>query len=522
MSRPVPTYEAIQGTVVDDIRGHAVRDPHAPALVTPQTIMSYGELAGRIERLARTLAAAGVGTESRCAVVTEQNTDAVIAMAAVMRAGGAFLTLDPGQPVQRLHTMVRGADVRFQITTAALAERLGLPVDGPVVLIDGNGDGAEHPLPARIPARSLAYISHTSGSTGTPNPVMIEHGGLDAYLRFIVTACGLGPHTTTLQLAPFGYDGSVRDVFAPLAAGGRLILLPRSTLLRPAAFADAVEEFGADTILSSTPTFLTALAEHEGVAARLRGLGLVLCSGESLRPFLAAGGRRLAAGRLINHYGPTECTITSTSYEVPMRPDVEADLIGTPIDGVRIRLLDEDMRAVPDGAVGEIHIGGAGVARGYSGRPALTAARFVPDPYGPPGARLYRTGDLARRRPDGVLEFLGRRDRQVKIRGYRVEPAEVEGALLAHPAVTGAVITTASDERGRVHLIAHVTGVPAEVTDAMLRAHLARTLPPHLMPRRFQRVDDIPTTHSGKADRTALAAALPAVPHRSPVTSTRP
>jgi amino acid adenylation domain-containing protein len=498
MSRP------IQGTVLDDVHRHARRDPRAPALVTPETVVGYGELADRIDRLARTLAAAGVRAETRCAVVADRSVDAVVAMAAVMRAGGAFVTLDPGQPVERLHAMVRGADVRCQVTTAALAERLALPVDGPLVRFDGPAGAGT--LPPRVPPRSLAYVSHTSGSTGSPNPVMIEHGGLHTYLRHIARSCGLGPHTTALQLAPFGYDGSIRDVFAPLAAGGRLVLLPRSTLLRPAAFADAVRTYGANTVLSSTPTFLTALAEHEGLAERLRGLGLILCSGESLRPFLASGGRRLAAGRLVNHYGPTECTITSTRHEVPARPDVEADLIGTPVDGVTVRLLDRDLRAVPDGAVGEIHIGGAGVARGYSGRPALTAARFVPDPYGPPGARLYRTGDLARRRPDGVLEFLGRRDRQVKIRGYRVEPAEVEGALLRHPAVTGAVVTPATDERGRLHLVAHVTGVPAEVTDAVLRAHLARCLPPHLMPRRFHRVGDIPTTHSGKADRTALAA----------------
>ncbi|WP_405150345.1 amino acid adenylation domain-containing protein [Sphaerisporangium sp. NBC_01403] len=510
MKRLLSAHQATQGTIVDDIRGHAAREPHAPAIVTPQAVIGYRDLADRIEHLARALAAAGVGAESRCAVVAEDGVHTVIAMAAVMRAGGAFLTLDPGQPVQRLHAMVRSVDARFQITTAALAGRFALPVGGPTIMIDRLNDVAGDALPAHVAPRSLAYISHTSGSTGTPNPVMIEYGGLGAYLRFIVTAGGLGPHTVALQLAPFGYDASIRGVFAPLAAGGRLVLLPRSTLLRPAALADAVRDFGANAILSSTPTLLTALAQDEDVAARLRGLDLILCSGESLRPFLTAGGRRLAAGRLVNHYGPTECTITSTCYEVPDQPDTEADLIGTPIDGVTVRLLDQSMRAVPDGAVGEIYIGGAGVARGYGGRPALTAHRFVPDPCGPPGARLYRTGDLARRGPTGILEFLGRNDRQVKIRGYRVEPAEVEGALLSHPAVIGAVVTSAADERGRVHLVAHVTGAPAEITDAALRAYLAETLPPHLMPRRFHRVESIPTTHSGKTDRAALVAHAPA------------
>jgi D-alanine--poly(phosphoribitol) ligase subunit 1 len=496
-------------TVADDIAAHAARDPMAPALVTPPGVVSYRELAGRIERLARVLAAAGVRAEVRCVVAAEDTADAAIAMAAVMRAGGAFVTLDPGLPVARLHAMVRSAQARVQVTTAALAGRLDLPVPGPTVLIDQRGV-APGVAWGMVAPDDLAYISHTSGSTGAPNPVLIEHGGLRAYLRFIVGHCELSPDTAVLQLAPVGYDASIRDIFAPLSAGSRLILLPRSVLLRPDALADAVAEFGADAILATTPTFLTALAQTDGVAARLGRLRLIVCAGESLRPFLAAGGRSLAAGRLVNHYGPTECTITSTCYDVPAEPDTSADLIGPPIPGVTVRLLDAALRPVPDGTAGEICIGGPGVARGYSGRPGLTAARFVPDPGGAPGGRLYRTGDLARRRADGNLEFLGRADRQVKIRGYRVEPAEVEGTLLAHPAVTGAVVTAAADDLGRVYLVAHVTGALADVTNAALRAHLARTLPPHLMPRQFRRVDDIPATHSGKADRSALAAGHPA------------
>lgn len=493
-----------QGSIIDHIRGHAARGPGKPALVTPRSQVTYGELADRIERLARGLAAAGVGAECRCAIAVSDTIDAVIAMAAVMRAGGAFLVLDPGQPARRLHALAHSAQPGFLVTTGELAARLALPIGGPVILLENPDDMGACPVPVRIDPHSLAYVSHTSGSTGTPNPVMIEHGALRGYLEFIVADCRLGPRTVSLQLAPLGYDASIRDVFAPLIAGGRLVLLPRSTLLQPAAFADTVRDFAVNTLLSSTPTFLTALAQDQA-AAGIGGLALIVCAGESLRPFLAAGGRRLTAGRLINHYGPTECTITSTCYDVPGQPDVAADLIGTPVDGVLIRLLDQDMREVPLGDAGDVYIGGAGVARGYSGRPALTAQRFVPDPYGPPGTRLYRTGDLARRRADGTLEFLGRDDWQVKIRGYRVEPAEVEGALLTHPAVTAAVVTPATDGRGRVYLIAHVTGDLDGITGARLRAHLAESLPPHLMPRQFNRVDHIPVTRSGKADRGALA-----------------
>jgi D-alanine--poly(phosphoribitol) ligase subunit 1 len=493
-----------QGSIIDHLRGHAARCPGRPALVTSRSLVTYGELADRIEYLAEVLAAAGVGTESRCAIAVEDTVEVAIAMAAVMRAGGAFLVLDPGQATPRLQALAASAQAEFLVTTAALAARLALPVSGPVIFLEQLGAMARAAVPVRVPPRSLAYICHTSGSTGTPNPVMIEHSGLNPYLEFIIADFRLGPHTVCLQFAPMGYDGSIRDIFAPLIAGGRVVMLPRSALLLPSAFAEAVQDFDVNTLLSSTPTFLTALAQDQAAAARLGGLAEIMCAGESLRPFLAAGGRRLAARRLFNHYGATEAMLTSTRYEVPAQPDITADLIGTPIDGVLIRLLDAGLREVPPGEAGDVYIGGIGVARGFSGRPALTAQRFIADPYGPPGTRLYRPGDQARRRADGTLEFLGRNDWQVKIRGYRVEPAEVESALLTHPAVTGAAVIPVKDERDRLHLVAHVTGDLHGVTDAQVRAFLAESLPPYLMPRRFHRVARIPTTSNGKTDRRAL------------------
>jgi acyl-coenzyme A synthetase/AMP-(fatty) acid ligase len=189
---------------------------------------------------------------------------------------------------------------------------------------------------------------------------------------------------------------------------------------------------------------------------------------------------------------------------VPAVPDTGADLVGTPIDGVVVRLLDADLAPVAEGAVGEVYIGGRGVARGYRGRPARTAELFVPDPLGPPGSRLYRTGDLASSGPGG-LRYLGRTDRQIKIRGHRADPAEVEGVLLAHPQVAGAVVAAETDGQGRVFLVAHVAGALADTTDAALRTHLGHALPPHLMPRRFVRHTDLPTTRSGKTDRRALS-----------------
>ncbi|MEV4194587.1 amino acid adenylation domain-containing protein [Streptomyces toxytricini] len=493
-------------TFVDDIAGHALRDPGRIAVTTPSGDVTYGEVAARIEELSALLRARGARPETVCAVAVERGVDAVAAPAAVLRAGAAFLGLDPEQPPARLAALARSGGAELLVTTRALAGRLGgLPVPGPPVLLDDPDAGpAAGTPPAPVGERSLAYVSHTSGSTGEPSAVLVEHRGMDNYLRFVVRDYGLGPGTVALQTAPLGYDASLRDTFAPLLAGGRLVVLPRSALLRPQEFGAAVRRYGVTALLSTTPSFLSFLAGQPDAAGLLDGVRLVVSSGESLRPFLAAGGRSLVRGALVNQYGPTECTMTSTRHTVPAVPDMVADVVGTPIDGVLVRLLDAGMRPVDDGAVGEVFIGGAGVARGYRGQPARTAERFVPDPLGPPGARLYRTGDLAVRGPDG-LEFHGRADRQVKIRGYRVDPAEVEGVLLAHPGVTGAVVTSDTDAQGRVFLVAHVTGDLAGVPDGALRAHLAAVLPPHLMPRRFARLDELPTTRGGKADRRALA-----------------
>ncbi|MFV2103021.1 amino acid adenylation domain-containing protein [Micromonospora sp. LOL_024] len=483
---------------LDDILIHAATRPDAPAIVTPDTVVCYRDFAARTDRLARALVARGVGPEQVCAVMVDRGPAAVIAMAAVLRAGGAFLTLDAQLPDKRLAGMVRTAQARFLVTTPTRAGHLDLlPIDGPTVFVNAP----DVPAPLRpLSPRSLAYVSHTSGSTGPPNAVLLEHRGVTNYLRFIVDDYGLDPDTVVLQLAPFGYDASIRDTFAPLVAGGQVVLVPRSTLLRNRGFVAALREWGVNTILSATPTFLTSLRRSD-----LPDLRLTVSSGESLRPFLLAGGRDCLRGRMVNQYGPTETTMTSTRFDVPPVPDSTVDLIGTPIDGVSVHLLDDDLRTVPDGGVGEVWIGGCGVARGYGGQPALTADRFVPDPHGAPGTRMYRTADLARRLPDGDLVYLGRIDRQFKVRGYRIDPAEIEGALLAHPAVTGAVVTADTDAGGRVFLVAHVAGASAEVTDSVLRAHLATTLPHHMIPRRFARIDTVPTTVSGKTDRRAIS-----------------
>ncbi|MFH0240928.1 amino acid adenylation domain-containing protein [Streptomyces sp. HK10] len=503
-------------TFVDDIAGHAARAPRRIALTTPGGDLTYARLAHRIDALASVLLERGAGAETVCAVAVPRGADAVVAVAAAVRCGAAFLTLDVEQPSARLAALVRSGGADLLLTTSDLAGRLDLPVPGRPVLTDRlTADAATAATRAAPPdPRALAYVSHTSGTTGEPGAVLVEHGSLDSYLRFIARDYGLGPATVALQTAPPGYDASIRDTFAPLLAGGRLVLLPRAELLRPESFGAAVRAHSVTTLLSVTPSFLTFLAGRPDARRLFAGLELVVSSGESLRPFLAAGGRALIRGTLVNQYGPTECTMTSTRHAVPAEPDITADIVGTPIDGVVVRLLDDALEPVPRGAVGEVCIGGVGVARGYRGLPARTAERFVPDPFGPPGARLYRTGDLAEAGPGG-LRYLGRNDRQVKIRGHRVDPAEVEGALLAHARVAQAVVTAGTDDLGRGHLTAHITGDLADVTDAALRVHLGRTLPPHLMPRRFVRLDELPTTRGGKADRRTLAGTGPGTGSRA-------
>ena len=500
-------------SVADDIADRAARSPAAPAVVTAEGTVSYRELACRVDLLAARLRGVGAGPETVCALALERGPAAVVALLAVLRAGAAFLTLDVDQPPTRLAGLVESGGARLAVTTAALSDRLRLPrvrtvlLDAPASPERGEaGLGPFRP----VDPKNLAYVSHTSGSTGEPNAVLVTRDSLHRYLWDQVHAHGLGEDTTAVQLAPFGYDASIRDTLAPLAAGGRLVVLPRGTLLRPEDFAGAVAAFGIDTVLSATPTFLTGLGASPATAGQLAGLRLVVASGESLRPFLVAGGRRLLGGRLVNQYGPTECTMTATRFLVPEEPALGADVVGRPPDGVTVQVVRPDLTPVPDGVVGEVLLGGVGVARGYRDRPGLTATRFVPDPTGPPGARVYRTGDLGRRRPSGDLEYLGRTDWQVKLRGHRVEPAEVEGGLLGHPGVREAAVVGATDERGRTYLVAHVVGELADVTDAALRAHLALTLPPHMLPRRIVRLPRLPRTSSGKTDRAVLAHGLPA------------
>jgi amino acid adenylation domain-containing protein len=356
--------------------------------------------------------------------------------------------------------------------------------------------------PDPVTPANLAYVIYTSGSTGKPKGVAIPHRAVVNFLRSMRRQPGLSEEDVLLAVTSLSFDIAVLELFLPLSVGAKVVLLSRETAQDGFRLARALAESGA-TVMQATPTTWRMLLEAgwEG-NGRLKGL----CGGEVLSPDLA-GQLLPRLGSLWNMYGPTETTVWSTIYQVEaIRPVIP---IGRPIAHTQIYILDERLQLAPVGAVGELYIGGAGVGRGYLNRPELTAERFIPHPFGPPGERLYRTGDLARYLPDGNILFHGRLDQQLKIRGFRLEPAEVEAALKQHPAVRQSVVTAAGDQAGQQRLVAYVLpGLSEEAarlpTAGQLRAFLLARLPEYMVPANFIFLDSLPLTAGGKIDRRAL------------------
>ncbi|MFI0479566.1 AMP-binding protein, partial [Actinomadura sp. 9N215] len=352
---------------------------------------------------------------------------------------------------------------------------------------------------------SFAYVAFTSGSTGRPKALAMTHGGLSNYLAYVRELSGIGPGDAVLQLVSPGFDASLREILGTLTAGARVVFPGPARPRTPAELVRTAAEQGVTKILAVVPTLLEALvqagAEHGAV---LPAVTDVLVSGEALTRTLVRSVAALAPGaRVVNQYGPSECTMTTTWAEAS-RDGAEEVPIGRPIGNMRCRLLDPLLRPVPPGAEGEIYIAGPGLARGYLGAPALTAASLVADPFGPPGGRMYRTGDRAVRTAGGALRFLGRADRQVKVRGVRVEPAEVEAALERHPDVRRAAVKPAEGGTGLAAFYLPRAG--AEVPAARLREHLRGLLPPAAVPDLLVPVETLPVTSTGKIDYSALSA----------------
>jgi natural product biosynthesis luciferase-like monooxygenase protein/amino acid adenylation domain-containing protein len=479
----------------------AVR-PDAVALVSGERRTTYGELVARAGALAHRLSAAGVGPEVRVAVLLERSEEAVVAILAVLLAGGAYVPLDPAWPEERLRLLLDD-------TGCALVATRGGFVDHPAlagrrhVLVDAEAPAVAGPLPAvEVGSDHLAYIMYTSGSQGRPKGVAVVHRGI---VRLVERAryARFGPEEVWLQLAPLSFDASTLEIWGALLHGGTLVIAPPGAL-SPAELGELVEGSGV------TALWLTAGFFHQVVEsgmAGLSGLRQLLAGGDVVSPSHARRLLETLPGcTLINGYGPTENTTFTCCHPMEAADSIGTSVpIGRPITGTSVHLADRAFQPVPVGVPGELLTGGDGLARGYWGRPELTAEKLIPDPLGAPGGRLYRTGDLARRRGDGSIEFLGRIDGQVKVRGFRIEPGEIEAALARHPAVRECAIAALPDHSGGKRLVAYYAA--AEGTGAgELRAFLQETLPPYLIPTTWVDLETLPLNANGKVDRRALPA----------------
>ncbi|RKH35462.1 amino acid adenylation domain-containing protein [Corallococcus praedator] len=502
--RMLVTWNDTRETFAQDVSLHglfeaqAARTPDAVAVVADDQRLTYAELEARANQLAHHLRTLGVGPEVRVGLCAERSVELVVGLLGVLKAGGAFVPLDPAYPTARLSYLMRDAALSVVVTQDALVDVL--PAGGELlVAVDTEWSRiarhpSEPPRVASLPSQ-LAYVIYTSGSTGTPKGVLVPHQGLGNTLHSITRAHGVGPGRRVLQAAALGFDASVLEVLSTLVAGAELHLVPRESLL-PGAPLRAVLEGRGITTVTLTPSSLSQL-EPDGLPA----LETIISAGEACTPELA---RRWKPGRrLLNGYGPTEASVCAT---VSSELDVERPDIGRPIANMRAYVLDARGQPVPPGIPGELYLGGPGVARGYLGRPELTAERFGPDPFsGESGARLYRTGDRVRYREDGRLEYLGRTDFQVKLRGFRIELGEVEATLRQYPGVRDAVAIVREDPPGTRRLVGYVVHA-ADLDTTALRAFMKERLPEHLVPAAFVALESFPLSPSGKVDRGALPA----------------
>jgi amino acid adenylation domain-containing protein len=465
--------------------------------------LTYRELDVRANRLARYLQAQGIGAEDRVGVCLDRGVDLVVAVLAVLKSGAAYLPLDPGVVPARLAAILDEARPRLVLTGRRLA---GLVAEGPVVCLDELASELARWSADRL-ARSphpdsAAYLLFTSGSTGRPKGVVTTHAAIANRIAQMISGDDLRPGERVLQKTPISFDPSVTEMLAPLLAGAVLVALAPDRHGDPCYLLDAI---GRHRITSAdvVPSMLRLLLDDPEVAGRLVGLRRLYCGGEVLPADLA---RRFIAlfpdVRLINLYGPTEAAVDASRYAVT-RPVPDRVPIGRPIGGVELYILDEHFRVQPVGVPGQVYLGGVQLARGYLGRPGLTAERFVPHPF-QPGRRLYDTGDLARWLPDGQVDFLGRTDGQLKIRGTRVEPAEIEVALRDHPLVDDAVVVSLGSGE-TAGLVGYLVPVPEVAPSAAsLRAFLSERLPAAMVPGRFEWLAAFPLTAGGKIDRPRL------------------
>ena len=440
----------------------AARTPDAVAVSYEGERLTYAELNERADILARHLWSLGVGVETRVGVLMERTLEVVVSILGVLKAGGAYVPLDPSYPQERLRFMLEDSGVAVLLTQVRLAGS----VEGfgsRVVCVDAQWDevarvGEGREVSVEVTPRNLAYVIYTSGSTGRPKGVMIEHRAIANRLLWMQQRLPLSSSDVLLQKTSLSFDASVWELFVPLLSGARLVLARAGMQADAAYLAEAVERHGV-TVLQLVPSMLGAFLE-EAEAAGCGTLRRLFCGGEALGRAVAEKAKTvLPHAELHNLYGPTEVSIDATHFG-PVGDEGSAEEggvtpIGRPIDNARVYVLDAGLRPVPEGVAGELYVAGAGLARGYLLRAALTAERFVPDPFSGSGQRMYRTGDLGRW-VGGVLEYIGRADEQVKVRGHRIELGEIEAALSSHPCVREAAVVAREDEGGHKRLVAYV------------------------------------------------------------------
>ncbi|MFN7881963.1 MAG: non-ribosomal peptide synthetase, partial [bacterium] len=495
-----------EATAVEMFRAQAAAHPEAVALSWSGGVMTYAELDRRSERLADRLAALGAGPETVAGLFLERSPELVVGLLGVLKAGAAYLPLDPGHPDERLAFMLEDGGARLVLTRAGLAGRL--PEGVSALSLDADWAQVEAAVAAARPqllAENLAYVIYTSGSTGRPKGAMMLHGGLANYLAWAREAYGLKPGLGAPVNTPFSFDATVTSLLGPLVSGGYVELLAEGEG-ELAALGARLADPGGFGLVKLTPLHLEALQQLTPEAAHDGAAGAFVIGGEALTAGQVAFWRERAPGiRLINEYGPTEATVGSVIHEVsPETPHDGVVPVGRPIANMTVYVLDDRLEPVPVGVTGEVYIGGVGVCRGYAARPGLTADRFVPDPFGVPGSRLYRLGDLGRVRADGELEYLGRTDDQVKVRGYRIELGEVEAAISVCPGVAQAAVLARPDASGHRRLVAYVVGEGGAVDVAALRERLRTRLPEYMLPQAWMVLDGLPMTTNGKVDRRAL------------------
>ncbi|WP_338925843.1 amino acid adenylation domain-containing protein [Mycetohabitans endofungorum] len=477
------------------------RSPEATALVYEEQTLSYAQLNAQANRLAHQLIELGVKPDARVAICVQRSPALVVGLLAILKAGGAYVPLDPAYPSERLVHILTDAAPNIVLADAAGRAALGEAALASCTVLDPATLPAlpdTNPSVAGLTARHLAYVIYTSGSTGTPKGVMVEHRGVVNLALAQIACFGVQPTSRILQFVSFSFDVSASDIFTALGCGASLYLSPETARHDRNGLWNYLIRHQI-TYVALPPALLQ---NGEGLPHLHTPLTLIV-GGETPSATLV---RDLAEqGTVFNAYGPTETTVCAAAWRGARDFSGEV-LIGRPIANTRIYLLDAHGQPVPLGAVGELYIGGAGVARGYLNRPALTAERFVPDPFSDEaGARLYKTGDVARYLPDGNLELLGRNDEQVKIRGFRIEPGEIEACLTAHLQVRDAVVL-ATGEGSAKRLVAYVQAEADEHLASTLRAQVAASLPEYMVPSAFVRLDAFPLTPNGKLDRRALPA----------------